>query len=153
LAQFRTSPNNLPPPDDKLGAPAALRRFQIAELDAYRNHKAAVAYMLAASEAEASWIRIASQMRHHEDQVKQADRASGELISKKEMQDACVALADWIRLSFKPWISSEAPTLVAINDPAKFDIEANAGFRASLKFWFENSRKSKNAIPAWIPDV
>ena len=109
--------------------------------------------MLAASEAEASWIRIASQMRHHEDQVKQADRASGELISKKEMQDACVALADWIRLSFKPWISSRAPTLVAINDPAKFDIEANAGFRASLKFWFENSRKSKNAIPAWIPDV
>jgi hypothetical protein len=55
-------PDNLPAPDDKLGAPAALRRLQLAELEVYCNHKTAIASrdMLATSEAEASWIRIAS---------------------------------------------------------------------------------------------
>jgi hypothetical protein len=67
-------PEDIPVPDT-LGAPAALRRLQLAELEAYRAHKAALASgdLLAASEAESSWIRIASQMRHYEQQVKQAD--------------------------------------------------------------------------------
>jgi hypothetical protein len=109
--------------------------------------------MLAASEAEASWIRIAAQMRHYEEQVKQADRASGELISKPEMQDAVIAISAWIRIAFQSWLSSETPNLVAIKDPHQFAGAARTGFASAVKTGFDNSRKSRNQIPEWIADI
>ena len=92
-------------------------------------------------------------MRMYEEQVKLADRSSGELISKREMENAVLAIATWIRLAFQAWLSSETPALVAMKDPHHFVVAAREGFAQAVERGFENSLKSRNPIPEWIADI
>jgi transcription elongation GreA/GreB family factor len=137
------------------GAAAALKRLQEFERNSAIRLNAAIATNepILTSSATKDHVAIAGALIKFENLVSQEARASGELISKAEMERAVAAIADWIRLSFQSWLSSETPNLVAINDPKEFAAAARTGFAGAVKACFMNSRKSRNAIPEWIDRI
>jgi hypothetical protein len=137
------------------GAAAALKRLQEFERNSANRLNAAIAGRdpVLISSSTKDHVSIAGALIKFENLVAQSARDSGELIPKGQMERAVVAIADWIRLSFQAFLSSETPHLVAIKDPAQFVIAARTGFAAAVKTGFMNSRRSKNAIPEWIDQI
>jgi hypothetical protein len=137
------------------GAAAALKRLQEFEKNSSVRLNAAHAEgdQVVISSATKDHVAIAGALIKFENLVATEARASGELIAKGDMENAIVAIADWIRLAFQAWLSSETPTLVAMKDPHQFVTAARTGFALAVKAGFENSLKSRNPIPEWIAAI
>jgi hypothetical protein len=104
------------------GAAAALKRLQEFEKNSSIRLNAAIAEgdQVVISSATKDHVSIAGALIKFENLGAAEQRESGALLPKGDMENAIVAISEWIRLSFQAWLSSETPNLVAIKDPNVF---------------------------------
>jgi hypothetical protein len=72
-----------------------------------------------------------------------------ELIPKKQVEAVSLFVAEWLRIAFAQFLSSESGSLMGIKDPAEFRLYATDRFRGIAIAAVKTSRKSNPPIPIW----
>ena len=68
---------------------------------------------------------------------------------KKQVESVSLYLAEWLRIAFALFLSSESRSLMGIKDPAEFRFYAIDRFRGIIFAAVKTSRKTNSPIPAW----
>jgi hypothetical protein len=70
-------------------------------------------------------------------------------VPKKLACDVALVIADWLRISFALFLSSEARPLMGIRDVGEFKHYAIERFRSILHLTVHNSLSTNSPIPDW----
>jgi hypothetical protein len=76
-------------------------------------------------------------------------RNAVELIPQKQVEAASWYIAEWLRIAFAQFLSSESRSLMGIKDPAEFRLYAIDRFRGIVFAAVKTSRKTNSPIPTW----
>ena len=76
-----------------------------------------------------------------------ARRSEEEQIPLKKAQDAVLFAAEWFRIAFMQFLSSEAKPLMGIRDVGKWKAYAFERFKGILDLTVINSSKTNSPIP------
>jgi hypothetical protein len=79
-------------------------------------------------------------------------RDAEEQVPKKLACDVALAIADWLRISFTVFLSSEARPLMGIRDVGEWKAYAIERFRSILHLTVRNSLKTQSPIPDWAAE-
>lgn len=84
-----------------LGAPAALKRLESAEANAYTRLEAALVKgdALTVKQCRETWLKLCESLRHYERAVAEEKRQRGELVPRLEVQTALATLGNVMRIS------------------------------------------------------
>ena len=147
----------LPKPErDEQGAAAALKRLQGLEPIFYDRQRQALqtGNSELISYALTDYSKICESLRRYEREVEEAKRDLGHLIPKAEAQNGARAAAIWFRLTWRLWLSSSIPDLLAMaDDPRAFKAKAETTFSEVLGVALKNAEGAKCSIPTWAREV
>jgi hypothetical protein len=73
-------------------------------------------------------------------------------VPKKLACDVALAIADWLRISFAVFLSSETLPLMGLRSPGEFKHYAFERFRSILHMTVRNSLKTQSPIPDWAAE-
>jgi hypothetical protein len=121
-------------PVGKRGAQFALRRLELEEAQAYARLQEAliVGNPLAIDAAQSFWLRCSEVLRRLDLAVELARRDSEEMVPKRLACDVALAIADWLRISFAVFLSSETLPLMGLKSPGEFKAYAFERFKSIL---------------------
>jgi hypothetical protein len=144
-------PVEYPPASGPLGAPAALRRLESAEADAYARLERAIADGDAVSIrlARDGWLKFSESLRKFDLLVAEHRRTSGELIEKTKVEEGLRILGMALRMSSQeclPAIASEI--LSAGNDQIRIRNLIRKSFYTTAVLSFAAGHALN--IPAWM---
>jgi hypothetical protein len=98
-----------------------------------------------------AWIEIAASVnallnldQAIVDQIDQID-----LMIQNGHESISLYLAEWFRIAFAQFLSSESRSLMGIMDPAEFRLYAIDRFRGIIFAAVKTSRKTNSPIPTW----
>jgi hypothetical protein len=74
------------------------------------------------------------------------------MVPKRLACDVALAIADWLRISFAIFLSSEARPLMGIRDVGEFKHYAIERFRSILHLTVRNSLSTRSPIPGWAAE-
>jgi len=138
-------------PAGRRGAAAALERLEHQEEEAHRRLQAALArgdpFQIQA--AQEFWLKCSETLRRLDLAVETARRSEEEQIPLKKAQDAVVFAAEWFRIAFMQFLSSEAKPLMGIKDVGQWKAYAFERFKGILDPTVINAGKTNSAIPDW----
>jgi|SRR6516164_3373699 hypothetical protein len=69
------------------------------------------------------------------------------MVLKRLACDVALAIADWLRISFAVFLSSETLSLTGLRSPGEFKYYAFERFRSILHMTMKNSLKTQSPIP------
>ena len=144
------------PKRDEQGAAAALKRLQGLEPIFYDRQKQALktGKSESISFALTDYSKICESLRRYEREVEEAQRDLGFLIPKVEAQQGARSAAIWFRLTWRLWLSSSIPDLLALaDDPRAFKAKAETTFSEMLGVSLRNAEGAKCSIPVWAREV
>ena len=81
-----------------------------------------------------------------------ARRDAEEQVPKKLAQDISLFIAEWIRIAFAQFLSSEARSLMGIKDLGEFKAYAIERFRGILDLTVKSSLQTRSRIPEWAAE-
>jgi hypothetical protein len=79
-----------------------------------------------------------------------ARRDSQEQVPKRLAEELSLYLAEWLRIAFAQFLSSEGPTLMGINDATEWKAYALERFRGIIDLTLKSSLRTKSPIPVWV---
>ena len=76
-------------------------------------------------------------------------RNAVELIPQKQAEAVSLHVAEWLRIAFAQFLSSESRSLMGIKDLGEFKLYAVERFRGIVYAAVKTSRKTNSSIPNW----
>jgi len=136
------------------GAAAALERLEKQEEESHRRLERARAagdpFQIQA--AQEFWLKCSETLRRLDLAVEVARRSEEEQIPLKKAQAAVLFAAEWFRIAFMQFLSSEAKPLMGIKDVGEWKAYAFSRFKGILDLTVINAAKTNSAIPDWAND-
>jgi hypothetical protein len=139
------------PPLGRRGAAAALERLEETE---ERAHARLLAAMQRGNASEVQdlqefWLKCSETLRKLDLAVEMARRDAEEQVPKKLAQDISLFAAEWLRIAFAQFLSSEVRSLMGIKDVGEFKSYAIERFRGILDLTVKSSLQTRSPIPDW----
>jgi hypothetical protein len=136
------------------GAAGTLERLEATELQAYRRLQATLEHgdQFQISAAEDFWLKCSEALRRLDLAVELARRDAEEMVPKRLACDVALAIADWLRISFAVFLSSETLPLMGLRSPGEFKHYAFERFRSILHLTIGNSLSTRSPIPDWAAE-
>jgi hypothetical protein len=156
--QTKTDPNRVPDLDQialipvgKRGAAAALARLEFFEVQAHARLLQAIESgdPLRIKAAGEFYLRTNEVLRRLDLSIEIERRNVVELIPQKQVESVSLFLAEWLRIAFAQFLSSESRSLMGIKDLAEFKLYAIDRFRGIVFAAVKTSRKTNSPIPGW----
>jgi hypothetical protein len=97
--------------------------------------------------------QICEVLRRFEKEVELARHDPGQLISKAAAKDGVEAVARFLRLSWRSWLSSNLPDLVAQKDVLSAKAFAERTFSEAVDLMMKAGSQSAKPVPEWARDV
>jgi hypothetical protein len=98
------------------------------------------------------WLKCSETLRRLDLAVEVARRSEEEQLPKKKAQDAVTFVAEWLRIAFMQFLSSEGKALMGIRDFGKWKFYAVERFKGILDLTLKNAGKTNSAIPGWAKE-
>jgi hypothetical protein len=138
-------------PVQQTGAAFALKRLELEESQAFgRLQRALVSGSeLEIEQCQLFWVRLVESLRKLDLSIELGRRDAEEQVSKKLACDVALAIADWLRISFAVFLSSEVRPLMGFRDVGEFKHYAFERFRSILHLTVHNSLSTNSPIPDW----
>ena len=102
--------------------------------------------------AQEFYLRASETLRRLDLAVETERRNAVELIPQKQVEAVALYVAEWLRIAFAQFLSSESRSLMGIKDPAEFGLYAIDRFRGIIFAAVKTSRKTNSPIPTWAED-
>jgi hypothetical protein len=150
-AQFRDFFNVPLPPPGRKGAAAALERLEDTE---ERAHARLILAMekgnpFQVQELQDFWLKCSETLRKLDLAVEMARRDAEEQVPKKLAEELSLYTAEWLRIAFSQFLSSEGPTLMGIKELGEWKAYAIERFKGILELTVKSSLQTKSPIPDW----
>ena len=138
-------------PIGKIGAAAALARLEIFEVQAHGRLLQAIESgdPLRIKAAGEFYLRTNEVLRRLDLSIETERRNAEEQVPKKQIESVSLFLAEWLRIAFAQFLSSESRSLMGIKDLAEFRLYAIDRFRGIVFAAVKTSRKTNSPIPPW----
>ena len=88
-------------------------------------------------------------LRRLDRELELSRRSEEEQISKKKAQEAVLFTAEWFRIAFMQFLSSESTGILGIRDIGELKVYMVERFRGILDLLVRNADKTNSAIPDW----
>jgi len=139
------------PPLGRRGAAAALERLEETEERAHARLLAAMQRGNASQvqDLQDFWLKCSETLRKLDLAVEMARRDAEEQVPKKLAEDVSLFVAEWLRIAFAQFLSSEARALMAIRDVEEWKSYAIARFKGILDLTVKSSLQTRSPIPDW----
>lgn len=139
------------PPVGRQGAAGALARLEQSEERAYARLQAALesGERLEVEDRQTFWLRCAETLRKLDLAVELARRDEEEQVPKRTAEEVALFTAEWLRIAFMQFLSSEGPTLIGIKELGPWKAYAVERFKGILDLTVKQSQQSRSAIPDW----
>jgi hypothetical protein len=98
------------------------------------------------------WLKCSEALRKLDLAIEMARRDAEEQVPKKLAQDISLFIAEWIRIAFAQFLSSEARSLMGIKDLGEFKAYAIERFRGILDLTVKSSLQTRSPIPEWAAE-
>jgi hypothetical protein len=98
------------------------------------------------------WLKCSETLRPLDLAVEVARRQEETQIPLKVALDAIVFAAEWMRIAFMQFLSSEGKALMGIKDFGQWKFYAVERFKGILDLTVKNADKTRSAIPAWAKE-
>jgi hypothetical protein len=133
------------------GAAAALERLEATEEEAHRRLQAALSRGNAVEiqGAEEFWLRTAETLRRLDLAIEVSRREAETQVPLRVACDVALYIADWLRISFAQFLSSESQALMGIKDVGEWKAYAFERFKGIIDLVVRNSLSTNSAIPDW----
>lgn len=141
---------DLPAPGAR-GAAAALQRLEQAEERAYARLLQAMdrGTPFQIQELQDFWLKCSEALRRFDLAVEIARRDSEEQVPKKLAEELSLYIAEWLRIAFMQFLSSEGPTLIGIKQFGEWKKYAIERFGGILDLTVKTSLSTNSPIPEW----
>jgi hypothetical protein len=141
-------------PRGERGAGAALRRLEEQEERAHARLQLALegGDPFAIDAAQSYWLRVAETLRRLDAGLELGRRSLEEQVPKKLACDVALAIADWLRIAFAQFLSSEVRMLMGFKDVGEFKAYAFSRFVSILHLTVRNSLQTNSPIPDWAAE-
>ena len=148
---FESTSNGELPPPGKRGAEHALRRLEDSEEEAHRRLQVALdrGNPIEVQAAQDFWLKCSETLRRLDLAVEVARRQEETQIPLKTAEDSMTAAAEWMRIAFTTFLSSEVQGLVGIRDVGEWKAYAMERFKGILDLTVKNSLKTRSPVPDW----
>jgi hypothetical protein len=135
----------------KTGAAFALKRLELEESQAFARLQRALASgnQLGVEQCQLFWVRLVESLRKLDLSIELGRRDLEEMVPKRLACDVALAIADWLRISFAVFLSSEARPLMGIREVGEWKAYAIERFRSILHLTVHNSLSTNSPIPDW----
>ena len=100
-------------------------------------------------EAAEFWLKAVESLRRLDLAVEIARRDAEERIPKCQAAEVTLFVAEWLRIAFAQFLSSEGPTLMGIKNLGEFKKYALERFRGIIDLTPKNSLQTRSAVPEW----
>jgi hypothetical protein len=139
------------PPAGRKGAAAALERLESAEESAHRRLQAALSRgnAIEIENAQNYWLKCSEVLRRLDLAVETARREAESQVALRVACDAQLAGAEWMRIAFMQFLSSEGKALQGIKDFGEWKAYAVERFRGVLNLVVKAADKTNSPIPPW----
>jgi hypothetical protein len=151
FAAASPSGNGELPSAGKRGAAAALERLEAGEAVAHRRLQLALerGIPVEIQAAQDFWLKCSETLRRLDLAVELARRQEESQVPLRVAQDAMTAAAEWMRISFMQFLSSEGTTLMGIHNLGEWKQHAIERFRGVLHLTVMGADKTNSAVPDW----
>lgn len=138
-------------PVGKRGAAAALQRLEAIEERAHARLMRAIEIgnPFQVKAAQEFYLRASESLRRLDLAVETERRNAEEQIPKKQAEAISLHIAEWLRIAFAQFLSSETRSLMGITDLGEFKLYAVERFRGILHMAVKTSLKTNSPIPPW----
>ena len=99
--------------------------------------------------AQEFYLRASETLRRLDLAVEIERRNAVELIPQKQAEAVSLHVAEWLRIAFAQFLSSESRSLMGIRDLAEFQLYAIDRFRGIIQMAVKTSLKTNSPIPTW----
>ena len=139
------------PPVGKKGAAAALERLEASEERAHARLEAALVHgnPIEIAPAQDFWLKCSETLRRLDLAVETARSEAETQVPLRVAQAAQTATAEWLRIAFMQFLSSEGQALMGIRDFGGWKIYSIERFRGILNLTVANADRTNSAIPDW----
>jgi hypothetical protein len=141
-------------PHGKKGAAAALERLEAQEERAHARLEAALAstnpQRIAA--AQDFWLKCSETLRRLDLAVEIARRNEETQIPLKVAEQTATSIAEWLRIAFLQFLSSETTSLIGINDVGEFKTYAIERFKGIVDLTVRSADKTASPVPDWAKE-
>jgi hypothetical protein len=133
------------------GAAAALARLEEIEERAHARLMRAIdnGNQFQIKNAQEFYLRTSETLRRLDAAIETERRNAEEQVPKKQVESVSLFLAEWLRIAFAQFLSSESRSLMGIKDLAEFRLYAIDRFRGIVFAAVKTSRKTNSPIPTW----
>ena len=141
-------------PVGKKGAAAALARLEEIEERASARLIRAIEHgnPFQVKSAQEFYLRCSETLRRLDLAVETERRNAQEQVPKKQVECVSLYLAEWLRIAFAQFLSSESRSLMGIRDAAEFQLYATDRFRGIVFAAIKTSRRTNSPIPNWAEE-
>lgn len=145
--------SELPPPRRR-GAAAALERLEATE---ERAHARLLTAMEKGNPSQIEalqdfWLKCSENLRKLDLAVEMARRDAEEQVPKRLAEELSLYIAEWLRIAFAQFLSSEARSLMGIRDIGEWKSYAIERFKGILDVTVKASLQTRSPIPKWAAD-
>jgi hypothetical protein len=142
------------PPLGRRGAAAALERLEETEERAHARLLAAMQRDNASQvqDFQDFWLKCSETLRKLDLAVEMARRDAEEQVPKRLAEELSLYIAEWLRIAFAQFLSSEARSLMGIKDVGEFKSYSIERFRGILDLTVKSSLQTRSPIPKWAAD-
>ena len=142
------------PPLGRRGAAAALERLEETE---ERAHARLLAAMQRGNASQVQdfqdfWLKCSETLRKLDLAVEMARRDAEEQVPKRLAEELSLYIAEWLRIAFAQFLSSEARSLMGIRDVGEFKSYSIERFKAILDLTVKSSLQTRSPIPEWAAE-
>ena len=138
-------------PIGKRGAAAALQRLEEIEERAHARliQTIEIGNPFQIKAAQEFYLRSSETLRRLDLAVETERRNAEEQVPKRQAEDISLHIAEWLRIAFAQFLSSESRSLMGIKDLGEFKAYAIERFRGILHMAVKTSLKTNSPIPPW----
>jgi hypothetical protein len=142
------------PPLGRRGAAAALERLEETEERAHARLLAAMqrGNAFQVQDFQDFWLKCSETLRKLDLAVEMARRDAEEQVPKRLAEELSLYIAEWLRIAFAQFLSSEARSLMGIKDVGEFKSYSIERFRGILDLTVKSSLQTRSPIPKWAAD-
>lgn len=138
-------------PVGRRGAAAALQRLEQIEERAFARLSRAIEHgnQFQIKNAQEFYLRTSETLRRLDLAVEAERRSAEDQVPKKQAEAISLYIADWLRIAFAQFLSSETRSLMGIKDQGEFRFYAIDRFKGILHAAVKTSLKTNSPIPDW----
>jgi hypothetical protein len=138
-------------PVGKRGAAAALQRLEAIEERAHARliQVIEIGNPFQVKAAQEFYLRSSETLRRLDLAVETERRNAEEQVPKRQAEDISLHIAEWLRIAFAQFLSSESRSLMGIKDLGEFKLYAIERFKGILHMAVKTSLKTNSPIPPW----